>query len=594
MGVNAALFPVNRLPLGHLLIHAVFSVFKFRFSLRMMFKFSFLSGARPWLALLVGLLLLLSAAQPLCAQAPTWQDAVGPGAGQGWSTAVDAAGNTYVTGSFYNTATFGAITLTSAGYDLFVAKRSPAGVWQWATGAGGSSYDTSTGVAVDGSGNVVVTGYFRSPTITFGTTTLTNANAGEYDLFVAKLTPTGAWQWATGAGGSGWDSGSGVAVDGSGNVVVTGYFDSPTITFGVTTLTNAGSFDLFVAKLTPTGAWQWATSAGGSRTDWSTGVAVDGSGSVVVTGFFFSSTITFGATTLTNASAGYSDLFVAKLTPTGTWQWATGAGGIYDDFSYGVAVDGSGSVVVTGPFYSSTLSFGATTLANAGFSNLFVAKLTPTGAWQWATGAGGTSPSSTSSYDWSRGVAVDGSGSVVVTGYFSSSTLTFGATTLTNAGNEDLFVAKLTPTGIWQWATGAGSSDSDYSIDVAVDGSGSVVVTGYFTSPTLTFGATTLTNPTPNPGPFDYAFFLARLSTVTGLPEDPTQPAFTLAPNPARTTVQVMGAVGTTATLLDAVGRVVGTAAISPTGAATLDVRALPAGLYVLRAGAATRRLVVE
>ena len=468
--------------------------------------------------------------------------------------------------------------------DVFVAKRTPAGVWLWATGAGGSDVEDAIGVAVDGSGSVVVTGYFQSPTIPFGATTLTNVAAGDGDLFVAKLTPTGAWQWAAGAGGSRTDNGIGVAVDGSGNVYVTGWSDSPTLAFGATTLTPAGSQDVFVAKLSPTGAWLWATGAGGSSSDFGGGVAVDGSGSVVVTGYFRSPTITFGATTLSNA--GRSDIFVAKLTPTGAWLWATRAGGSDPDEVIGVALDGGGSVVITGGFTSPTIAFGSTTLtnANAGSFDLFVAKLTPTGAWGWATGAGG------SGEDVGVDVAVDGSGSVVVTGFFSSPTL-LGATTLTSAGASDVFVAKLTASGTYQWAVRAGGSGADFSYGVALDGSSSVIVSGSFQSPTIAFGATTLTN--PNPG--TPAIFLARLSGTTGLPESSSdQPQLTLTPNPARTTVQLTGATGPTATLLDGLGRVVGTAAITPAGAATLDVRALPTGLYLLRAGGRARRLVVE
>ena len=548
-------------------------------------RFSIPQPLRPLLLIAV---FLLSAGSRLAAQAPTWQDASSPGTGQGESTAIDAVGNTYVTGTFSGTITFGATTLTSAGaYDIFVAKRTPTGAWQWATSAGGNAGDNSTGVAVDGSGSVVITGNFASPTIAFGATTLTNM--GGQDIFVAKLTPTGAWQWATSAGSSDDDYGYGVAAGGSGNVVVIGFFISPTITFGATTLTNVRGQDIFVVKLTPTGDWQWATSAGGNGYDLGFGVAVDGSGSVVITGTFAGPTIAFGATTLT--SNGAYNVYVAKLTPTGAWQWATSAGGSGNDYGYDVALDGNDNIVITGEFNSPTITLGATTLLNAslGSADIFVAKLTPTGTWEWGAGGGG------GNYDAGNGVAIDGSGSVVVTGTFRSLTITFGTTTLTNAnpsaGSGDIFVAKLTATGAWQWATRAGGSNEDYGIGVAVEGSGSVVVTGIFESPTITFGATTLSNPA-SPGP---AIFLARLGGTTGLPEAAgDQPQLTLTPNPARTTVQLTGATGPTATLLDGLGRVVGTAAITPAGAATLDVRALPAGLYLLRAGGATRRLVVE
>jgi hypothetical protein len=131
--------------------------------------------ARSLRLLLVVGALFLGAGSRLLAQAPTWQDATSPGNGVGYRTTVDAAGNTYVAGIFGGTATFGSITLTgTGGLDVFVAKRSPAGVWLWATGAGGIGTDYGFGVAIDGSGSVVVSGHFDSPTIPFGATTLTN------------------------------------------------------------------------------------------------------------------------------------------------------------------------------------------------------------------------------------------------------------------------------------------------------------------------------------------------------------------------------------------------------------------------------------
>ncbi len=535
-------------------------------------------------------LLLLLRAGPLCAQAPAWQDGTSPGLGSGESTAVDGAGNTYVTGTFTGTATFGTTTLTSLGRDsdVFVAKLNSSGGYEWAVRAGGLEDDDSYDLAVDTNGNVVITGSFYGATSTFGTTTLTNASTQAHDLFVAKLTPTGVWQWATRAGGGDTDIGYGVALDGSGHVVVVGTYRSSTITFGATTLTNAsaGRFDAFVARLTPEGDWQWATRAGGTTLDESLAVVLDGSGHVVVSGFFYSPTITFGTTTLTNAdpTGQTADVFVAKLTPTGAWQWATRAGGSDSDYGFGVAVDRGDSVFVSGFYSSPTIAFGGTTLLGAGSQDFFVAKLSPTGAWQWAAGAGG------SASEIGYAVAVDGSGSAVVTGYFASPTVTFGATTLTSAGSLDLFVAKLTPTGVWQWATRAGGSRAEGGYSVAVDGSGRVVVAGFFQSPTITFGATTLLNTTAS----NVSILLARLSGTTGLPETAAPARLALFPNPARTTVHLTGATGATATLLDGGGRRVRTAPVSPTGAATLEVRGLPAGHYRLRAGAATRPLVVE
>jgi hypothetical protein len=538
-----------------------------------------IDGKRPlgrlrWRVLLV--LFLLSASSGVSAQAPAWQWATSPGVGTGVATAVDAAGNVYVIGHFMGMATFGTTTLTSAGdTDVFVAKLASSGAYQWAVRAGGANDDAGFNIAVDGSGNVLITGYFGSPTIAFGTTTLSSVS-NISDVFVAKLTSTGAWQWATSTGGRGVASGFGLAIDGDDGVLITGHFYSPTITFGTTTLTNAhsGFDDIFIAKLTPIGTWQWAISAGGNGRDSGEGIAIDDSGNVVVFGSFRSTAITFGTTTLTNTG-----IFVAKLTPAGTWQWATSVEG--EDAGFGIAIDSIGNVVVTGNFRL-TISFGTTTLTNTGSADLFVAKLTSAGDWQWATNARGSS----SGY----GVAMDDNGDVFVTGSFRGPSVTFGTTTLINTGfGSDIFVSKLNSAGAWQWAIGAGTSGDDAGLGLAADGNGNVVATGNFQSQTIAFGATTLSN-----SGF-YASFIARLSGTTGLPESPAdQPPLAFSPNPASTTVHLTGAAGATATLLNGLGRVVGNAPISPAGTTTLNVSALPAGLYLLRAGGATRRLMVE
>ena len=115
----------------------------------------------------------------------------------------------------------------------------------WAAQAGGAYNDAGNSVATDGSGNSVVTGSF-SGSATFGDTTLTSA--GSSDMFIAKYDADGNFLWAAQAGGADQERGLDVATDGSGNSIVTGWFRS-TATFGDTTLTSAGSSDMFIAKL---------------------------------------------------------------------------------------------------------------------------------------------------------------------------------------------------------------------------------------------------------------------------------------------------------------------------------------------------------
>ena len=149
--------------------------------------------------------------------------------------ALDLSGNAYVTGMINGTVTFGSINLVSNGYyDIFIAKLSSSGSWQWAVQVGASGLDG--GIAVDSVGNIYVTGVFNE-NATFGNTHLTSS--GDYDIFISKLSNNGSWQWAVNAGGSSDDDVYGIAVDSSGNAYVTGFFNE-TATFGNTNLTSSG------------------------------------------------------------------------------------------------------------------------------------------------------------------------------------------------------------------------------------------------------------------------------------------------------------------------------------------------------------------
>lgn len=348
----------------------------------------------------------------------------------------------------------------------------------WALSAGGSSVDNGLRVATDGDENVLVSGIFTG-SATFDDTTLTAA--GLYDSFVAKYDEAGALLWVQQGGGTGNDWGYDVATDGSGNVFMAGAFEGA-VNLSGTTLTSAGQYDVFVAKYDPAGKLLWAKSAGGSGRDWGYGVATDGSGNVVVTGYFTGS-VTFGGTTLT--SEGGDDVFVVKYDAAGAVLWAQSAGGLGTEAGTNVATDGSGNVIVTGPFMGSVM-FGGTILTSEGDRDVFVAKYSSTGTLLWALSAGGAAR------DWGLGVATDGSGNVVMTGYFQG-VASFGGTELTSAGMDDVFVAKYDAAGTLLWVHSAGGSERDAGGGVGFDGSGNVVMTGYFRG-VAAFGGTTLTS----------------------------------------------------------------------------------------------------
>ena len=178
------------------------------------------------------------------------------------SIAVDGSGNVYTTGFFGGTVDFdpsaGTDSLISAGsVDIFVSKLDASGNFVWAKSMGGTLEDLAWGIAVDGPGNVYTTGSFQL-TVDFdpGAGTANLVSAGNIDIFVSKLDASGNFVWAKSMGGTGFEEGSAITVDGSGNVYTIGDFVG-TVDFdpnaGTASLISAGGDDIFVSKLSARG-----------------------------------------------------------------------------------------------------------------------------------------------------------------------------------------------------------------------------------------------------------------------------------------------------------------------------------------------------
>lgn len=247
---------------------------------------------------------------------------------QSWGLAVDGSGYVYVIGTFGGTVDFdpvrGVDTLMSmGGSDIFIAKYDGDGKYVWAKNVGGKSSDQGYGITVDKPGNVYITGYFTR-TADFnpakrGVDTIASVGASS-DGFVAKYDSSGNYKRARSIGGSDSDYGQGVAVDGSGNVYVTGYFrgstdfNQGTGTGGSVLISVEGSSDAFIAKYDRNGNYIWAKGLGGKSSDIGYAVTVDGSGNVYFTGYF-EETVNFdkplGLDPL--KSNGSFDLFLVKL-----------------------------------------------------------------------------------------------------------------------------------------------------------------------------------------------------------------------------------------------------------------------------------------
>jgi len=342
----------------------------------------------------------------------------------GNAIAVDAAGNTYVTGSFNGIFSIGNFNLGGTN-DFYVAKFDPLGEPVWAYGYGGGGYENPGGLAVDASGNVIVCGSFVG-TASFGGPGV--VAVGSSSTYIVKYNSAGEWQWnVVGAGPS---LALSVGTDNAGNVYATGYFET-TVTFpGFAPLVTAGSLEMFLVKINSAGTVQFAQRRGGTGAEVPLSIAVTGSGHMVVTGVF-TETSNFGGSAL--VSAGGYDMFVARYLSDGTYSFSMRQGGVGEDVARCVRYDATGNIVIGGS-YGSAIDLGGGTLPFGGVSDIFIAKYTTTKVHIWSRGVGGTGE------DFAFSIA-DLAGQVVIGGAFDGM-LNLGGENLVPNGTTDGFIAK--------------------------------------------------------------------------------------------------------------------------------------------------------
>ena len=366
---------------------------------------------------------------------------------------------------------------------------------EYTTFLGGGSHEMPGGTAVDGSGNVYVTGFTQSPDFptTVGAFKRTGAAQNSVEAFVTKMNPTGtSLVYSTFIGGSDFDWGRRIAIDASGNAYIAGQTksaDFPT-TAGAFARSLAippncprcfaDNYDAFVAKLNANGsALLYSTYLGGTDIDDARGIAVDSAGNAYVTGETVSLDFPTTAGSFQPASKGSYDVFVTKLNATGSaLVYSTFLGGSAVDNGERIAVDSSGRAIVLG--FSSSADFPTTpgaydTTPNGGF-DVTITKLSAAGsALVFSTVLGG------SDMDTGGGLALDAAGNIYVSGGTASLNFptTPGAFDTTPDGS-DAFVAKLNPTGstlIWSTVLG-GHAGGEGASAVAPDVGGNVWITG--------------------------------------------------------------------------------------------------------------------
>lgn len=351
----------------------------------------------------------------------------------------------------------------------------------WSTMAG-AGQDRLYAIAVDGPGCSYVTGYTTMSSFPVTPGAWDTSISGAKDVVVTKLNAAGsALVYSTFLGGSNYDEGCGIAVDGAGCAYVAGYTQSSDFpaTAGSYDTSHNGSKDIFVTKLNAAGnALVYSTFIGAGGGEGGQGIAVDGQGNAYIGGW--SDSVSFPVTPEAfdlSHNGGVNDVVVVKLSANGSsLLYSTFIGGNQVDQAFGIAVDGLGRAYLTG---STSTNFPVTAGAydisyNGGGTNAFVARLAASGsALDYSTYLGKT----TKGY----GIATDGTGCAVVTGEaYADFPVTAGAYDTTYNGMADIFVAKLTLSGTdLIYSTYLGGSEREYGYGIAIDGTGCACVTGW-------------------------------------------------------------------------------------------------------------------
>lgn len=449
----------------------------------------------------------------------------------GQSIATDPSGNVYVAGSFSGTVDFDPsastanLTGVSGSQDIFLAKYSATGAFIWVKQIAGTNTERPLDLAADASG-AYLAGIFMG-TIDFDPSAATNNTTSlgggtDGDGFFAKYDANGSLVWVNRIGSTGNDRLIGIAVDASQNVFISGFIganadmdpSAATLTFPV-----SGTYNAYFGKYSSTGALVFAKQITGGYSE-GDDIAIDGSGNIYLTGSYATTNDFDPSASTANLSTSnltQLDIFLAKYTSTGNYTFAKQIGGIGVDIGFQIMPDASGNIYLGGVF-SNTCDFDPTasisSLTSAGQGDLFVAKYTSAGLLTWVNGTGGTTN------DYCYGMGIDASNNVYITGKFQGSNIDFdpsASSSFLSATSSCLYVAGYNSSGGFLFAHSPGNIVSE-ARSMAVNSS--LYITGFFNATgDFDFSAS---NASLTPVGSSDVFF-AKYNLCTGSP--PAQPS---------------------------------------------------------------------
>jgi hypothetical protein len=324
-------------------------------------------------------------------------------------------------------------------------------------------------VAIADNGEVYVAGYFDGETHVGTAGKFKSAGDQTADAYVVKLGADGKIAWARVFGAARDDAANGVAIKGNNIVVVGNYLDA--IKHGEFSKKANGSDDMFIAALDASGEPQWLWTAGGIDSDGANAVVAAPDGGWLVGGSF-SDVVTFGSENL--KAKGGTDAMLIKLAASGDLEWIKHFGGRYNDKISHLAVDGQGNVYVQGVFRD-TAEWGGPPMTAAGSDpDVVLAKYDLNGDHVWSKSFGNPFA------EFAGGLTVDRAGYVTMVGSFDR-TVSFGeGDEHKSMGESDVYIARFTSSGKFQWARTYGADRIDAASGVAADAAGNTVTTGWF------------------------------------------------------------------------------------------------------------------
>lgn len=340
----------------------------------------------------------------------------------------------------------------------------------FATYFGETNQDEIKGVCTDAQNNSYVIGNTYSTNLPVTSGCFQSVSKGNYEIFVAKFDSCGYLVWCTYFGGIGFDTGEKIAYSPVDNTIVLGmHTTSPDIptTSGCFQPARAGGEDCVIAKFSTAGMPLWITYFGGTGGDYAYDIKTDAAGGIIIGGTTISTSLYTTSNSFQPALSGATDAFIARFTKNGNLTFSTYYGGGNSEDIHALAIDKNCNIIGIGGTFSTNMSTSAgcyQQYSNGGME-VYVIKLDSSGQRIFSTYLGDTGT------DDAFGVCTDSQNNIFLSGHTNS--LNFytsaGAYQSVNAGNNDIWCAKMSSIGQMQWGTLIGGSMNDFCSRLCID-----------------------------------------------------------------------------------------------------------------------------